>query len=205
MTVTIKDKDNNIVGTAKSISIDVEYAKEKFQPTEIVRDEQGNYVSSKPVGEPIYLESEAIITFTLDKECNSISLVNIEATKFIYNNETLNNSCLLVLENCTINGKLGKASNLKFIDLSSLEAVFNYYFPNITEVKASNRVLNADLDTDGFVGLTIYKEKDIYNAKLYFDSLAFIFLHESTDLNELMQVTKQKLTDMFAEWSSKVN
>lgn len=98
MTVTIKDSNNNIVGTSESIFITTKDVMETYQPADIVRDDQGNYVSSKPVGEPIQLKGELLINFELVNPTVELSTLEgkytIEATQGCLNETNFENYLL---------------------------------------------------------------------------------------------------------------
>ena len=87
-----------------------------------------------------------------------------------------------------------------------IESVFKHYFPKLTIVNITNDGIVVEIDKDIIIHLSLSKSNlDIYTSELWFADEDFLYLHQSTDLNELMQVTKQKLNDMFADWMSKVN
>ena len=113
MTVKIKDSKGNVVGTSESISITTKDEMETYQSADIVRDDQGNFVSSKSVGEPIQLIGELLIEFELVNPTIHLNTLEgkytIEATQG-YLNETKFDNYLLKLGGCEFYNSLsGKA------------------------------------------------------------------------------------------------
>lgn len=86
----------------------------------------------------------------------------------------------------------------------NIELAFKHHFPNLSYEILNNNVY-CSINT--FLNLSIRKRsyEDGWESRLRFGYQDFIPLHQSTDLNELMQVTKQKLKDMFADWIGKIN
>lgn len=215
MTVKIKDSNGNVVGISENIFIIIKDVKETYQFADIVRDWQGNYISSKPVGKPIQLKGELLINFNLINPNVELSKLteeySIEATKaYLSPGNYIETERLTTLVKCKFNGEKGSSQGLYFTNLitsDDIESVFKYYFPKLKYYSKSNSELIAHLTKEEYL---LYLRFNLFGNKwrgcLHFgENNDKLELHESTDLDELMQVTKQKLNDMLANWSSKVN
>lgn len=94
----------------------------------------------------------------------------------------------------------------------NIELAFKYHFPKLTSQLRGDNCLEAYIGEYNLLTFSRVTEYSLSNLPIgtycsyynlpYDDSIP---LHQSTDLNELMQVTKQKLNDMFADWTAKVN
>lgn len=92
------------------------------------------------------------------------------------------------------------------LNSSNLEDLFTEHFPKLKYYPKSNEELIAYLTKEEYILYIRFKFTNKWESHLYFgDNFDRLFLYQSTDLNELMQVTKQKLTEMFADWSSKIS
>ena len=220
MTVKIKDSNGNVVGNAEDIFIIIKDVRETYQFADIVRDWQGNYISSKPVGKPIQLKGELLINFNLINPNVELSKLTeeytIEATKayLSFGNYT-ETERLTTLVKCKFNGEEGSSQGLYFTNLitsNNIESVFKYYFPKLKYYlvkrygKSNNELIAYLTKQEYLLYLRFIYIFDKWRVCLWFgENDDKLELHESTDLNELVQVTKQKLNDMFADWMSKVN
>ena len=197
MTITIRNKNNQVIGTADSINIvskykDIDVTKQGIYNEKIL---ETNFSLLNPCYHPYY---------NLYRDN-----LNIEAKVGIINNLSISSNQIINLTNCTlIKDYFGTAKDFKIINLYNLESIFNYYFPNFEyNIWDNSSSLQADIISNNLFNLFISNVnfEDKWRAKLYFGHKESILIYESTDLNKLMQVTKQKLNDMFADWMNKVN
>jgi hypothetical protein len=123
MTVTIKDSNNNIVGTSEDIFIIINDAKEIFQPLNIGRVEEGNLISANQKGNPIELKEELIMNFDLINPSVDLNKLTeeytIEATKAHLPIGYVEKKRLTTLIKCKFNGTEGNAQGLFFTNLNN--------------------------------------------------------------------------------------
>ena len=203
MTVTIKNSNNNVIGTSKSIFINTKDLSVACVSTK--KDTQGNNISNL-VRTPLYYDGEIGLEFELINPLNVNTKADQEYT--IYYTQTEENCTqIIILKECKFNKDKGTCETIQVLYPDNIESVFKYYFPKLHIYrnfpdKVIGGFTKSDLDNPS---VEVNKFTEVYQSLFHLGDSDKLFLHESTDLNELMQVTKQKLNDMFADWSSKVN
>jgi hypothetical protein len=203
MTVTIKDSNNNVVGTSESIYITTKDLSISCVSTK--KDAQSNNISNL-VRTPLYYDGEIILKFELINPVNLNTKADQKYT--IYYTQTEEDSTqVIILKECKFNKDKCTCESIQVLYPDNIESVFKYHFPKLHIYRSfSDKVIvgftESDLDTPS---IEVNKFTEVYQSLLHLGNSDSIYLHQSTDLNELMQVTKQKLNDMFADWMSKVN
>lgn len=203
MTVTIKDSNNNVVGTSKSIFIATKNLSVACVSTK--KDTQGNNISNL-VKTPLYYDGEIGLEFELINPLNVNVKVDQEYT--IYYTQTENLSIqTIILKKCKFNKDKGTCETIQVLCSDNIESVFKYYFPKLHIYRNfSDKVIGGFTKSDlDIPSVEVNKFTEVYQSLLHLGDSDSIYLYESTDLDKLMQVTKQKLNDMFADWSSKVD
>jgi len=210
MTVTIKDSNNQVIGTADSIKITTESIVETYQPADVVRDKEGNYVSSKPIGNPISFNGELLIKFRLINTSfigSKNEEYNIQAPKGFFDS-TEESLILANLKKCRFtHSQEGVAQGIFFTNPNSIIGVMEYYFPKLyIHRNFSDKVIGGFTESDfDSPSIEVNKFTEVYKSLLHLGDSDSIYLYESTDLHELMQITKQKLNKLFVSWLHKIN
>jgi len=92
--------------------------------------------------------------------------------------------------------------------MTNLENLFEQHFPKGVKYypKSSKELIVYITEEEYLLSLKIKLFIDTWASYLYFgDNLDKMLIYQSTDLEELMRVTKDKLNKMFTGWVSKVN